>query len=230
MKTMKTMMAPSPLAASPDPTQPRSLRTWLVSQFGHPRGLAGRLAGWVMAHRTSNRRRNAWSVDLLNIRPRDRVLEVGFGPGLSLQRIASRVGSTGFVAGIDRSDIMLSQARHRNRGAVDSGRMDLRVASVAHLPDFGPSFDAVLAVNTVGFWSDLPVQFRTIRERLVPGGRFAVTMQPRSKGATAATTARMRGKIEASLLTAGFVDVTAHTLDLRPPAVCVIGVRSVEDS
>lgn len=208
--------------------QHRSLRTWLVGQFGHPRGVAGRLAGCIMAHRPSNRRRNAWTVDLLDVQPGSRVLEIGFGPGLSLHRLASRVGRTGLVAGVDLSATMLRQARHRNRAAVASGRMDLRVASVADLPDFGTPFEAVLAVNTVGFWPDRLVQFRKVRGLLVPRGRFAVTLQPRSKGATAATTARMQAEMEADLRAAGFVDVTAHTLDLVPPAVCVIGVRNTD--
>ena len=181
------MMALSHVVVAPSRNQRRSLRTRLVSQFGHPRGIAGRLAGWVMAHRRSNRWRNAWTVDLLDLQPGGRVLEIGFGPGLSLHWIASRVGTLGFVAGIDLSDTMLSQAQHRNRVAVASGRMDLRVASVTDPPDFGASFDAVLAVNTIGFWPDPASRFREIRERLIPGGRFAVTMQPRSKGATAAT-------------------------------------------
>ena len=183
-----------------------------------------------MAHRPSNRRRNAWTVELLDLQPGGRVLEIGFGPGLSLHRIASRVGATGFVAGIDLSNTMLSQARRRNCAAVAAGRMELRLASVAHLPDFGTSFDAVIAVNTVGFWPDIPSQFHKIGERLGPEGRFAVTMQPRSKGATAATTERMQREVQAALCAAGFVDVTAHTLDLEPPAVCVIGVRGEKDS
>lgn len=224
------------LAASPTHpvasgrTTRRSVRAWLVGQFGHPRGVAGRLAGCVMAHRPSNRQRNAWTVGLLGVQPGWRVLKIGFGPGLSLQRLASCVGRTGLVAGIDLSATMLRQARHRNRAAVASGRMDLRAASVADLPDFGTAFDAVLAVNTVGFWPERLAQFREIRGRLTPGGRFAVMLQPRSKGATAATTARMRREIQAGLRAASFVDVTAHTLDLKPPAVCVIGVRETHIS
>ena len=93
------MMVPSYVAVATSQTQERSLRTWLVSQFGHPRGIAGRLAGWVMAHRPSNRRRNAWTVDLLDLQPGERVLDIGFGPVLSLHRIAARVGTPGFVAG-----------------------------------------------------------------------------------------------------------------------------------
>ena len=62
-------MAPSHVAVASSRNQRRSLRTGLVSQFGHPRGIAGRLAGWVMAHRPSNRRRHAWTVDLLDLQP-----------------------------------------------------------------------------------------------------------------------------------------------------------------
>jgi hypothetical protein len=47
----------------------------LVDQFGHPCGLPGRLAGWEMALRPSNRKRNAWAVSLLDVQPSDRVLE-----------------------------------------------------------------------------------------------------------------------------------------------------------
>jgi hypothetical protein len=46
----------------------------------HPRGAAGSVTGWVFAHRPSNRQRNRWAVSLLDIRPADQVLEIGFGP------------------------------------------------------------------------------------------------------------------------------------------------------
>jgi len=55
----------------------------IVGQFAHPQGRAGRVAGWVMAHRPSNRQRNSWVVWLLDVQPTDRVLEIGFGPGLA---------------------------------------------------------------------------------------------------------------------------------------------------
>jgi len=34
----------------------------IAGQFHRPHGLDGRLAGWVMAHRSSNRRRNRWAL------------------------------------------------------------------------------------------------------------------------------------------------------------------------
>ena len=61
-------------------SQSRSFRVWLVGQFGRPTSAWGHVAGWIMAHRVSNRRRNRWTVDLLDLRPGERVLEIGFGP------------------------------------------------------------------------------------------------------------------------------------------------------
>jgi hypothetical protein len=62
----------------------------VVRQFGQPRGVAGRVAGWVMAHRRSNQQRNSWAVSLLEVQPADRVLEIGFGPGLAIAELAHR--------------------------------------------------------------------------------------------------------------------------------------------
>jgi hypothetical protein len=73
----------------------RAVIAAVVGQFGHPRGTVGRVAGWVMAHRASNRRRNCWVVSLLDVQPSDRVLEIGFGPGLAIAELSRRVGDAG---------------------------------------------------------------------------------------------------------------------------------------
>src|SRR5438105_2776616 len=83
----------------------RALDRDVVGQGHHPRGAAGRVTGWVFAHRPSNRRRNGWVVSLLDVRPADQVLEIGFGPGLAVAALV-RAGA-GHVCGIDHSDVML---------------------------------------------------------------------------------------------------------------------------
>ena len=50
----------------------------LVAQFHKPDGGMGQLAGWVMAHRRSNRRRNERTLELLDLQQHERVLEIGF--------------------------------------------------------------------------------------------------------------------------------------------------------
>jgi SAM-dependent methyltransferase len=125
----------------------------IVSQFGHPRGMAGHVAGWVMAHRPSNRRRNRWVVSLLDVRPADRVLEIGFGPGLAIAELSRRVGDSGHVYGIDHSEVMLRQATTASTSRNAARQIDalLRDAGYAKTRtetlDLNPPVVCVLAVN-----------------------------------------------------------------------------------
>jgi ubiquinone/menaquinone biosynthesis C-methylase UbiE len=198
----------------------------VVGQFGNPRGTAGKVAGWVMAHRSSNRRRNSWVVSLLDVRPTDRVLEIGFGPGLAIVELGRRIGEAGHVYGTDHSDVMLGQAARRNKAAIRAGRITLARASVDQLPPaLDGAFDAILAVNSLGFWPAPTERLDELRRRLVPGGRIAIASQPRCPGATSSTSLNAAHEIEDLLRGAGFAQMRTETLDLDPPVVCVLAVR-----
>jgi SAM-dependent methyltransferase len=199
----------------------RMLIARLQRQFGRPTGVAGALAGWVMAHRSSNRRRNAWVVSMLDVRSRDRVLEVGFGPGIAIQHL-SRLARDGVVCGIDHSEVMLRQARRRNAAAVRAGRVDLRLASVERLPTFDAPFDKIVAVNVIGMWPRPVERLRELRRLLRPGGKIAIAMQPRAPGASDETSAKRGAEIAAQLAAAGFSQIRQETLPLRPAVVCLI--------
>jgi ubiquinone/menaquinone biosynthesis C-methylase UbiE len=194
----------------------------IVLQFHHPRGLPGRLVGWEMALRTSNRRRNAWAVSLMDVQPSDRVLELGFGPGIAVREIARRA-TRGEVVGIDRSAVMRAQAARRNAAAVRAGRVSLTVGSVEDLPAFDRRFDKILAVNNMGMWSEPAVRLKELAALLRGGGLIAIVSQPRCPGATAETTAAGSREIVRLLDAAGFGAIRAETLHLEPPVACVIG-------
>lgn len=180
-------------------------------------------AGWVMAHRGSNRQRNVWVVELLDVQPADRVLEVGFGPGIALGALAARA-THGRVHGVDHSAVMVERASRRTRAAAD--RIELVHASMDRLPSFGAPLDAVLAVNSAGFWPDPPRRLRELRGLLKPGGRIALASQPRCPGANRDTTTRAAGELQELLTQAGFTDLRTEILDLDPPVACVLGVTS----
>jgi SAM-dependent methyltransferase len=180
-----------------------------------------------MAHRSSNVQRNEWVVSVLAVQPTDRVLEIGFGPGIAVRELSTRA-LHGTVYGIDHSDVMLRLATRRNAGAIRSGRVDLRLGSVDALPDFGDPMDKVIAVNTMGFWPDPPSRLREVRNLLRPGGTIAIASQPRCPGATRETSARAAAGIEAALRSAGFALPRTKTLELKPPVVCVLASRAVD--
>jgi len=193
----------------------------VIGQAHHPRGAAGRVTAWEMAHRPSNRQRNRWAVSLLGVQPADQVLEIGFGPGVAVAELA-RAGA-GHVYGIDHSDVMLRRASRRNAAAIRAGRVTLTHASVDQLPPgFDGPFDVILAVNSLGFWPARAERLAELRQRLAPGGRIAIVSQPRCPGATADTSRSAAGEIENLLRDAGFSPRSTETLPLRPPVVCVI--------
>jgi ubiquinone/menaquinone biosynthesis C-methylase UbiE len=192
-------------------------------QLGNPSGWLGDLVGRVMA--TSNAARSRWVLAQLGLEPPHHVLEVGFGPGVDIERAAERV-KEGIVAGVDHSPTMLKMASARNAAAIDAGRVHLEVASVARLPFFNQTFDRIFSINCVQFWPDLRGGLDELRRVLKPGGRVAVAIQPRQRGATRADSLAWRDRLETAMRAAGYADVEPLLGRTRPVATaCVLGTR-----
>jgi SAM-dependent methyltransferase len=199
----------------------------VVGQFHRPRGLGGQAAGWVMGHRVSNVRRNAWAVELLDVQPADRVLEIGFGPGVAIKELARRA-TQGLVCGIDHSEVMVRQATRRNAPAVRAGRVDLRLGSVSELPNYAEPFDKILAVNNAMMWDDPATRLRELRGLLRTEGQIAIALQPRGPGSSDETADRAAVEISEQLTTAGYTNLRVETLDLQPTkVVCVLAENPV---
>jgi ubiquinone/menaquinone biosynthesis C-methylase UbiE len=177
-----------------------------------------------MASRPSNRQRNVWTVSLLEIQRHDRVLEIGFGPGIAVREI-SRLAVEGYVCGLDHSEEMLRQATKRNAAAIRMGRVDLRLGSVDCLPVFAEPFEKVLAVNAIMFREQMIDRLKELRRVMRPGGRIAIAHQPRGPGATDATAEARGDEIAAALTQAGFSEVRVRTMRLRPAVACAIGTN-----
>jgi SAM-dependent methyltransferase len=92
---------------------------------------------------------------------------------------------------------MLRQASRRNAAAIRAGRVTLINAPADQLPPAvdGP-FDAILAVNSLGFWPAPAERLAELRRRLAPGGRIAIASQP--------------------------LRTSTQTLPLSPPVTCVL--------
>jgi ubiquinone/menaquinone biosynthesis C-methylase UbiE len=152
------------------------MRSILMRAFGRPQGVLGRLGGIIMAR--TNADCGTWISDLLEVAPNDSVLEVGFGPGVVIQRL-SKLAAAGHVVGIDQSREMVEQARARNAAAIQSRHVDLRHGSVASLPFDDNNFDKALAINSMQVWPDAVAGLREIRRVLKPWGGIALGFKPR---------------------------------------------------
>ena len=155
----------------------RLVDSLLMRAFGRPKGILGRLGGLIMAR--TNQQCAAWVIGLLDIQSNDRVLEVGFGPGVGI-RLLAKSASAGYVAGVDYSEEMVAQARARNVKTLESGRVDLRQGSVESLPFEDQSFDKALAINSMQVWPDAVTGLREMRRVMKTGGRIALGFTPYS--------------------------------------------------
>ena len=168
----------------------------LMRMFGRPQGLLGRLGGFVMAH--TKRSFIPWVIGLLEIQPGDRVLEVGFGPGVASRRIVESTPA-GFIAGVDPSREMVEQARARNAQALRTGRADLRQGSAERLPFEGQQFDKAFSINSLQVWPDAVAGLREIHRVMKPGGRLALGFTTQSR--------QPKEGLAEPLATAGFAEI-----------------------
>lgn len=203
-----------------------NLKQNIVAQFGRPHGTLGQLAGFVMAKRPSNIERNMWTLDLLDLKPDDHLLELGFGPGIAIQ-FASETIHEGLIVGVDHSETMLRQASKRNARAIERGLVQLHLGTVETLPVFERPFNKICSVNVVQFWRDPVAVYRRLHALLAPGGVIATTYMPRHSGATNADTREKGMEIIAQLEAAGFSSITTEEKQMSP--VSVVSVLATND-
>ena len=105
----------------------------------------------------------------LQMRPNDRVLDVGCGTGELLSRLAARFPDAG-LAGLDPVPEMLQVAREKLRPDVD-----LRVGWANELPWQDNSFDIVISCNMFHYVTRPVAAIREMERVLRPGGQMVIT-------------------------------------------------------
>ncbi len=114
-------------------------------------------------------------VELAEIRPGHRVLDVATGIGEPAITAARRVGITGQVVATDHSPQMLAIVRER-AAALGLQNLDFREMDAEALDVPENSFDAVLCRWGLMFLPNLAATLDRIRRLLVPNGKFAATV------------------------------------------------------
>jgi len=111
---------------------------------------------------------------LAELKPGEKVLDLGSGGGIDVLLSAKRVGPTGFAYGLDMTDAMLELAeRNRIEANVENARFLKGVIENIPLPD--NTVDVVISNCVINLSADKQQVLCEAYRVLSPGGRFAVS-------------------------------------------------------
>lgn len=111
------------------------------------------------------------TLDVLNVKSGESVLDIGFGPGYFALDIAERVGATGKVSGIDNSESILAIAEAT---CAEKNNITLRLGDATKMPFSDGEFDAAIAVQVYAYVVEIQTALHELYRILRPGGRAVI--------------------------------------------------------
>jgi SAM-dependent methyltransferase len=148
-------------------TAPRAFGDWWTDRVARrPSGAAARK---TYANPIYHRPNFLILMERLQLKPEDRLLEVGCGGGAFLQ---DALASGCRAVAIDHSPEMVRLAREQNQKAIEEKRAEIVEADAHHLPFPDASCTCAVSTGSFGFWDRPVVALAEIRRVLQPGGRF----------------------------------------------------------
>ncbi len=109
-----------------------------------------------------------------DLRPGERVLDLGSGGGIDVLLSARRVGPTGFAHGVDMTDEMLDLAR-ANAERAGAANVAFHRGTIEDLPLPDGSVDVVISNCVVNLSPDKPRVLAEAFRVLAPGGRVGIS-------------------------------------------------------
>jgi ubiquinone/menaquinone biosynthesis C-methylase UbiE len=129
----------------------------------------------LLAERSEQPVRRA-GLKMLDARPGEKMLEIGFGTGHCLIDLAQAVGPSGKVFGVDLSDKMVQAARKLVQDNGLGERVELVTGDALHLPYEPGSLDGIFMSFTLELFDtpEIPSVLAECKRVLKSGGRIVV--------------------------------------------------------
>jgi ubiquinone/menaquinone biosynthesis C-methylase UbiE len=135
-----------------------------------------RLSRWYDLFAGSEARFAESGLQVLDLKARESALEIGFGTGHTLAKLAEQAGDGGLVAGVELSAGMITVARKQLQAKGLEGCARMTQGDGTQLPFAPNAFDAVFLSFTLELFSEteIPVLLKECQRVLKPQGRLGV--------------------------------------------------------
>ncbi|MFX0062060.1 MAG: class I SAM-dependent methyltransferase [Candidatus Hermodarchaeota archaeon] len=132
-----------------------------------------KMIGWLFeSFFEDEKTRRAEVIDLLDLKPGDRVLEVSCGTGSNLPYILEHIGSEGQLFALDLSPAMQQVASRKLAGSEAS--IDFFLANGSYLPFADGSFDALLHLGGVNTFAEIRRALAEMTRVVRVGGKVVI--------------------------------------------------------
>lgn len=156
-----------------------NIKTFFSTQAGNPSGLFGRFVMSGIFDR-GNAPLHGFMKELLSVRDRDRVLEIGFGTGKLIADITQLV-TTGVIEGIDVSATMVALAEKRNKRSIAKSKVILQYGDFEDAAYPENRFDLIYSANTIYFWTHPDQCVQKIWRILKPEGKVVLAFEDKAQ-------------------------------------------------
>jgi Methylase involved in ubiquinone/menaquinone biosynthesis len=143
-------------------------------QFKKPTGFHGKIVSILMSK--GNRPAYERMIKDMTIHSNDKILEIGFGPGIGIHLI-SKIFETADIYGIDFSELMYRRAAKRYEKLIENNRVHLLFGDFVETEISASGFDKIFCINVVYFWDNLQKPFEKIKSLLRDDGIFCFYME-----------------------------------------------------
>jgi ubiquinone/menaquinone biosynthesis C-methylase UbiE len=143
------------------------------SQFRKPSGTLGTIISDLMI--LGNRSAYKTLIKELTLVPNDKILEIGYGPGIGIGLISKRFENCE-IYGIDFSELMFRRATKRNSQLIKNNKVHLFLGDFIETEINTINFSVIYCINVIYFWDDLQKPFEKVRSLLRDDGIFCFYM------------------------------------------------------
>ena len=111
----------------------------------------------------------------MDIHTEDKLLEIGYGPGLGIHMI-TQICESCTIHGVDFSKLMYKKASDYNKTNIDKGKVHLQYGDYLNITIDQTQYDKIFCLNVIYFWDELHKPFEKTRSLLRKNGVFYIFM------------------------------------------------------